>query len=174
MSLPKQLIDSFAEINASPLVNGVITKENVQSFVDALNHAIPSSLNVSMYAIYRFNRSKYLLDKPRFVSEIKGFSPFESMILWTDFNDILAHFKLSGKIFLGWDKNKNRYRGFILSSSTEADTPVNILRKGEKLQPQVSSNTMTTLESMENDTDRVYDYMQKRMAAIAAQAKANV
>lgn len=167
MSLPKQLIDSFSEITQSPIVNGVITKENVQSFVDCLNRAIPSSLNVSMYAVYRFNRSKYLLDKPRFVSEIKEFSPFDAMILWTDFSDILSYFKLTGKIFLGWDKNKNRYRGFILSPNT--NTPVNILRKGEKLQPQPSTNTMTTLESMENDTDRVYDYMQKRMAAVQSQ-----
>lgn len=167
MSLPNQLLDSFIEISSSPIINGEITNNNVQLFVNALNRAIPSSLNVSMYAVYRFNRSKYLLDKSRFVSEIKDFCPFDAMILWTDFGDILSYFKLTGKIFLGWDKNKNRYRGFISSSDTpNQHTPVNILRKGEKLQPQVSANTMTTLEAMEDETDRVYDYMQRRMATM--------
>ncbi len=180
MSLPKLLIESFAEIKASPLVRGEITKENVHEFAERLNRAIPSSLNVSMYAIYRFNRSKYLTDKSRFVSEIKDFAPYDAMILWTDFNDILAFFNLTGKIFLGWDKNKNRYRAFILPANsapspveTPADVaPVNILRKGEKLAKVMESDNLMSLDAMESDNDRVFDYMQQRIEAFKNHAVA--
>lgn len=166
MSLPSQLIQSFANINSLPLVSGDITRDNVVAFVNLLNNSIPTQLNPIAYSIYRFNRKRYLTDKTRFISEIKDFEPYNAMILWTDFQDILSFFNLDGKIFLGWDKTKNRYRGFVLD---EPPAPIQILRRGETLSNVNQSNT--EIIDGDTDADRVFDYMQKRIAEFNAKNK---
>lgn len=177
MTLPKQLTQSFDEINASPLIAGSITKKDVQLFVDCINRAIPSPRNPMLYSVYRFNRTKYIADKERFVNDIKGFSPYEAMILWTDFKDILSFFQLENKIFLGWDKANNRYRGFALSS----EQSVRVLRRGETLSDvatQTDQPVDTTQpsqiddhdvhEGMDDDMHRVYEYMRRAQERIAS------
>ncbi len=135
MALPSQLIQSFEALKASPLAAGEMSKLNVRYFVEMLNRAIPTSMNPVVYAVYRFNRTKYITDRERFIQDIKDFVPYEAMILWTDFKDILAFFNLAGKIFLGWDKANNRYRGYVLSqdSTQTIHQPIRILRRGETL-----------------------------------------
>ena len=192
MSLPKQLIQSFEDIKTSLLVSGVLTKENVQLFVDNLNRAIPPTSNAISYAIYRFNRSLYIADNQKFLDHIKGMGSYESMILWTDFKDILDFFKLTGKIFLGWDKVNSRYRAFI---HAEPPKQVRILRRGENIRdtdtpypqsgrpplspaakvivkeesdsliPELLADTKLE-DTMESEMDLVYDYMQSRIASI--------
>lgn len=183
MSLPKQLITSFEEIKSSPLTSGHITKENVQFFVDTLNKAIPSSSNPIAHTLYRFNRTKYISDKERFVNDIKDFKPYESMILWLDFKDILSFFKLEGKIFLGWDKSINRYRAFILP---EEPKEVRILRRGETLRSISANETLPTEPSptepdctslniqkeIDDDMDKIYLHMQDRLMAVTKQINA--
>lgn len=191
MSLPKQLLQSFDEIKTSLLVSGVITNESIRVFIDSLNRSIPSPLNPTSYSIYRFNRSKYIADKERFVKDIKNFVPYEALILWTDFQDILSAFDLNGKIFLGWDKNTNRYRGYALKNPNEPSTSndlspklglppmhpnssVQILRRGEtvnsaKAEAKEQTNTFISPEEMDDDMERVYDYMQNRMAKLSQQ-----
>ena len=195
MSLPRQLIQSFEDIKSSQLIAGNITKENVQSFVDLINKAIPSPVNSISYTLYRFNRGKYLLDKSRFVNDIKDFSPYDAMILWTDFSDILEFFKLNGKIFLGWDRGTNRYRGFVLS---ELPNRVKILRRGETLDSiktkekdekdekdeempllihdkhftEKGCDPMSFQESIDNDMDKIYLHMQSRLMAVTKQLNA--
>lgn len=159
MSLPNQLIKSFEAIQTLPLLQGNVSNESVQSFVKELNFAIPSPLNPVSFAIYRFNRTKYLRDKVRFVSEINTFSPYDAMILWTDFKDILQHFGLEGKIFLGWDKINKRYRGFPLAE--EAATP-----KVEDSPPKQLPSAIDSFEEVEDEMTRIYDYMQQRLAGI--------
>ncbi len=156
MSLPNQLIKSFEAIKTLPLLKGDFSHETVQSFVKELNFAIPSPLNPVSFAIYRFNRTKYLLNKARFVSEINTFSPYDAMILWTDFKDILQYFGLEGKIFLGWDKVNKRYRGFLL-----AEEP-----KVEEQPPKQFPSAVDSLEEVEDEMTRIYDYMQQRLAGI--------
>lgn len=146
MSLPKQLAESYEKIKLLN-IHESLTKESVQVFVDILNQAIPSAMSPVVYAIYRFNRTKYLANPSRFVSEISGFHPYDSMILWTDFKDILSAFKLDGKIFLGWDRASNRYRGHILTKPTVVDKPT----------------AEDFSDDMDEDMDRVYDYMQRRL-----------
>lgn len=174
MTLPKQLIESFEEIKASPLVSGDITKENVQTFVDALNRAIPSPMNQMTYTVYRFNRIKYLADKQRFINDVKEFTPYDALILWTDFKDILSFFKLEGKIFLGWDKSNNRYRAYIHSQAPQ----IQILRRGETLSGVADQKTLPTelnekhfalQESIDDDMDRIYLHMQDRLMAVTKQ-----
>lgn len=174
MSLPKQLIQSFEDIRSSGLVSGIITESNVQLFVDILNKAIPNALNPVSFALYKFNRSKYLADKERFINDIKDFSPYESMILWTDFKDILTFFNLESKIFLGWNKNQNRYRAFLLKSEPKQ---IKILRREDKLssihelnERWVSTDDPTTplsiQEDIDNDMDKLYIHMQRRLFAV--------
>lgn len=187
MSLPKQLITSFEEIKSSPLTSGHITKENVQFFVDTLNKAIPSSSNPIAHTLYRFNRTKYISDKERFVNDIKDFKPYESMILWLDFKDILSFFKLEDKIFLGWDKSTNRYRAFILP---EEPKEVRILRRGETLRSISANETLPTTidekhvvvepdctglniqKEIDDDMDKIYLHMQDRLMAVTKQINA--
>ena len=237
MASLKQLIECFEDIKSSSLANGVIRQESIRDFVDILNRAIPSQFNTALYTIYRFNRSKYLLNKAKFVAEIKDFAPYDAMILWTDFSDILAFFGLVGKIFLGWDKKNNHYRGFILQprfvkatedvstnatveaavdlsanaeTQTQTETPtapldslletivdtpvdasletiveiVSASAPTETVEPisvngifddpvdspvdvgaQVGVLSNDDIITMENDNDRVYDYMMQRIAA---------
>ena len=185
MALSKQLISSFETIKVCPLVSGDITKDNVREFVDLLNRAIPSPLNPMAYTLYRFNRTKYITDKQKFVADIKGFQPYESMILWLDFKDILEFFKLDGKIFLGWDKKNNRYRGFVLPAEPAEPKQVKILRRGETIQSvsEDDETLPTTIDEkhfdtipecegekiqkeIDDDMDKIYLHMQNRLLAV--------
>lgn len=111
MSIPRQLLKSFDTIRNSQLV---LTKdpsdENIREFGKAINQAIPDSTNHISYMIYKFMRGMYLHDREKFIQYINGMSYYESMILWTDYLDILAYFDLSGVIFLGWNKATNKYQ----------------------------------------------------------------
>jgi hypothetical protein len=115
-----------------------------------------------------------MYDQERFLNDIKGLGPYEAMILWTDFKDILTYFNLTGKMFLGWDKKINRYKGFI-SKTPPPTQSIQILRRGEKIGEgksiPVNELTDTPLEikvaeSMDDDMVRVYDHMQQRLQQI--------
>ena len=177
MSLPKQLIQSFEDIKSSGLVSGILTESNVQIFTDILNRSIPTAMNPVSYALYKFNRSKYIANKERFVQDIKDFAPYDSMILWTDFKDILSFFNLEGKIFLGWNKNQNRYRSFLLKAEPKQ---IKILRKEDKLssihelnEKWVSTDDpnspISIQENIDNDMDKLYVHMQERLFAVTKQ-----
>lgn len=178
----KQLLQSFDELQTSSLVLGSLTKESVNEFVSILNRAIPSPYNPMEYAVYKFNRSKYLCDKPRFLNDIKNFYPYHSMILWADYEDILDAFNLKNKIFLGWDKSSNRYRGYVLNTMNKKDSfivleddEIPILRKGQTVESVKAPSPEPKQEPKPddiingNDMDRVYDYMQSRLAKIMQQ-----
>lgn len=157
MSLPKSLITSFERIKSLDLLN--LNNETIQSFATELNRAIPSAMNPVLYAVYRFNRTRYISDRDRFIKEIKDFGEYESMILWTDYKDILEYFGLTGKIYLGWDKKTNRYRAY---STNETNTqPI--------AAPPSSPTEIDIIENAQNDMDLVFDYMQKRLADLKVQ-----
>ena len=171
MALPKQLIHSFEKIKSSQLVTGTLTAESVQTFADLINRSIPSQTNSISYSIYRFNRTKYIADRARFVNDIKLFQPYDALILWTDYQDILSFFKLDTKIFLGWDKRTNRYRAHILpspSSPPPSDLPVQILRRGETL-ASVKAKEVLIPEDVDDEMEQIYDYMQQRIANLTKQ-----
>jgi hypothetical protein len=169
MSLPKYLTESLRELQSSEIVAGVVTTQTINSFVDVLNNSIPSPSHPALYSLYKFNRTKYLYDRERFVSDIAGLGPYEAMILWTDFKDILSYFGLTEKMFLGWDKRTNRYRGSVLK--TPPAQPIQILRRDDVvLTSEVVAHQATDVpaevkvaEAMDDDMVRVYDLMQRRM-----------
>lgn len=100
MALPEQVIRSY---------EAIVKLESTPSpieFAQLVNQAIPP-INTDGYVIYQFNRSKYLADKRRFVADVRGFQPYQAMILWTDKEDILKFFKLSNKIDIQWSKQLN-------------------------------------------------------------------
>lgn len=111
MSIPRQLVKSFDIINNSKLV---VTKDpsddNLKEFGKAINNAIPDDSNQISYMIYKFMRGMYLKDKSKFIQFIAGMQYYEAMILWTDYDDILKYFELTGVIFLGWNKSSNKYQ----------------------------------------------------------------
>jgi len=179
MTLPNQLQKSFEDIKACELIiKRTFTKDSIQTFVNILNRSIPTPMSPTVYSVYRFNRSKYMVDKPRFVSDIKFFPPYDALILWTDYQDILSFFKLEGKLFLGWDKKSNRYRAFAI----EEQLPIKILRRGETLTnnteqmihsrpPLVPTHSPPPLlTNVEDDQmDRLYAHMQSRLSALQKQ-----
>lgn len=146
MSLPKQLTECFDELKLLDLRNS-LTEESVQAFVDILNQSIPSPSSEVHYAIYCFNRTKYLTDPKRFIADIRGFRPYDAMILWTDYKDILVYFGLKGNMFLDWDCETGRYHGHLL-------------------QEKVESNVDDFSDNMDDDMDKVYEYMQRRMSLV--------
>jgi hypothetical protein len=160
MALPKYLIESLRELQGSEIVLGVVTAQTINSFVDMLNNCIPLPSHLAVYSLYKFNRTKYLYNRERFVSDIVGLGPYEAMILWTDFKDILSYFGLTGKMFLGWDKRANRYRGSVLKTPPSQPAPMK-----EVVEHQAADvpAEIKVAEAMDDDMVRVYDLMQKRM-----------
>lgn len=191
MSLPSSLLSSFDELKRTPLVySSLISQSSCRQFASILNRAIPSPRNVQDYSIYRFNRLKYLSDKPRFIGDIKGFSPYEALILWTNYEDILAYFGLSGKIFLGWNKRNHRYRAFefaptvsgspIVITDDNCFTPIKYSMSDENTDNELDSDRcsssrgstgsvvldndeMVVRMDMDDEMDRLYEHMRKRL-----------
>jgi hypothetical protein len=104
-------------------------------------------MNPIAYTLYRFKRTKYIAEKEKFIADNTDYQPYEALILWLDFKDILTFFKLDGKIFLGWDKTNNRYRAFILSEPT-TQTQIRILRRGENIR-SIEDKNETLLTSID-------------------------
>lgn len=184
MNLLTQLIDSYTAMKELPLLTGQVTNENVAVFVDLLNKAIPSRMNEKAYTIYQFNRTKYIADKARFVNDITDFKPYESMILWTDPEDILHHFGLQNKVSLNWAVT-NQYIGCMVTAQLSyinilttnvkysAPPPSPVLERNEdnvfaKFAKEVMDKDSDSENDMYGDIDmgRVYDNMTGRLHAI--------
>lgn len=111
MSIPRQLVKSFEIIkNCKLVVSKDPTEDNLKEFGKAMNNSIPDDSNQISYMIYKFMRGMYLKDKPKFIKYINEMHHYESMILWTDYDDILNYFGLTGIVFLGWNKSVNKYQ----------------------------------------------------------------
>lgn len=172
MSLPKQLIKSYNEINNCDLVvRGKVTEENIRFFVNELNKAIPSKDNVLAFTIYKFNRNKYLSDKDRFIRDIIEFKYYENMILWTDYDDILEYFKLRDKIFLGWDRYTNKYKAYTPRNnacklSSDGESPRDSLASEDSEKKiTIKSKIEEGIEAIDkhmDDSDRLADYMAEK------------
>ncbi len=148
MSLPKQLIDSFLSIIKSPLItNGDLSKESLYDFVEHLNNAIPKQNDIANYAVYRFNRIKYLSNPELFIKDVWACKEeYHPLILWTNYNHILKLFKLTDKVFLGWDKARNRYRAFPMrKKETKPETIVDPKPEEKK--------ELTTQDAIEADSE---------------------
>ncbi len=173
MSLPKHLVEAFQSITHSRVVSGDLSRDALREFVDLLNDAIPSAYNASAYSVYRFNRVKYLTDKERFIADIKDFPPYDALVLWTDYSNILEHFGLVGKIFLGWDKMRNRYRACPLSavkhkknlqSESQSEIPPGVESvASEDVHPEVSVHTRNQNETT-SDVETTIDTMESNIS----------
>ena len=161
MSLPKQLIKSFDNILQTELVQlKQCSQKNINEFVIELNKAIPDRSNTHAFMIYKFNRNKYAADKARFIKDITNFEYYRSMILWTDYSDILQYFDLKNKIFLGWDNIKNYYHAHPLNAkSTKSTLPSSeqtwrVLRKGEKIIKNKSRSRKSSIDDNNRKSDQ--------------------
>ena len=111
MSIPRQLVKSFDTIrNCKLVVTKDASDDNLKEFGKAMNNAIPDTTNQISHMIYKFMRGMYLSDKQKFIEHIKSMRHYEAMILWTDYDDILSYFELTGVVFLGWNKTVNKYQ----------------------------------------------------------------
>ncbi len=166
MSIPRQLIKSFEIIRDCKLVvSKDPTEENLKEFGKAMNNSIPDQSNQISFMIYKFMRGMYLNDKKRFLNYILGMPHYESMILWTDYNDILQFFELSGVIFLGWNKSVNKYQAAKLDLSKKKS--LDVLEE-----PKTNPRNKFDDKVLEFEKQDDYDVLHQRIATIQQQLQA--
>ena len=185
MSIPRQLVKSFDIIRNSNLV---VTKEpsdeNLREFGKALNNAIPDDSNQISYMIYKFMRGMYLRNKSKFIQFIMGMQHYESMILWTDYDDILSYFELTGEVFLGWNKSVNKYQaakidltkkkprvvpptaGSVAPTTTGSVAPPTAGSVAPTSSPATNATQEEQVKSLEQSDD--YDILYDRIAKLQA------
>ena len=166
MSIPRQLIKSFEIIRDCKLVvSKDPTEENLKEFGKAMNNSIPDQSNQISFMIYKFMRGMYLNDKKRFLNYILGMPHYESMILWTDYSDILQFFELSGVIFLGWNKSVNKYQAAKLDLSKKKS--LDVLEE-----PKTNPRNKFDDKVLEFEKQDDYDVLHQRIATIQQQLQA--
>ena len=143
------------------------TEDNLKEFGKAMNNAIPDQTNQISFMIYKFMRGMYLSDKEKFLTHICGMNHYEAMILWTDYDDILQFFELTGTIFLGWNKSVNKYQAakIDLTKKKSAEAPmVKPVQPKEIKQRLIKQAEETKVKDFEKADD--YDVLFNRIAAI--------
>jgi hypothetical protein len=175
--LPEFLLDSYESLCNSDIVkNKTISQETIGEFVTYLNCAIPKKYTTE-YTIYLFNRTKYKMNRWKFMKDIQD-SPYKSMVLWTNYKEILKHFNLIQRFYLKWDKEKNEYVGDIYDPSKHSITPSSVIEepkntvpitdetKEEPILKEINENEAELnekkVEEYMDDQDRLMEYMQKR------------
>jgi len=125
--LPKTVYDAYKLVCDLEIVtHSIITKKGIDEFVDFINSSIPSKYTPD-YTIYLFNRKKYKVNRWKFLKDINK-SPYQGMILWTSYKDILEFFDLTGKIFLKWNKEISLYEGdmYAPNKNNKKDTSTDV------------------------------------------------
>lgn len=170
MSIPRQLVKSFEIIKDCKLVvTKDPTEDNLKEFGKAMNNAIPDQANQISFMIYKFMRGMYLSDKEKFLNHICGMNHYEAMILWTDYDDILQFFELTGTIFLGWNKSVNKYQAAKIDLTKKKSTEEPMVkpdpaRVEEIKQRLIKQAEETKVKDFEKADD--YDVLFNRIAAI--------
>lgn len=161
MSIPRQLVKSFDIINNCKLVvTKDPTEDNLKEFGKAMNNAIPDDSNQISYMIYKFMRGMYLRNKNKFIQFIAGMQHYESMILWTDYDDILNYFELTGVVFLGWNKSSNKYQAAKVDLNRKKSNPPQVTN----VLDQVVVDQELQVKNLEQSDD--YDVLYERIARI--------
>ena len=175
MSIPRQLVKSCDIIRDSKLVvTKVASDENLKEFGKAINNAIPDETNQISYMIYKFMRGMYLRNKPKFIQYIMGMQHYEAMILWTDYDDILQYFELTGVVFLGWNKSVNKYQAAkidptkkkpkVTPPTTPPTTPKQTQEQPATAPTMVKQSQEEQVKSLEQSDD--YDILYDRIAKL--------
>lgn len=144
---------SYGKILRCSLVNGVKTVESVNEFVSILNDCT----GVMTDASYELVKCMYNADKYRFLLFITGSHPLQHLILWTTAEDIVDHFKLNKKISLEWDHQDRKYKGGLINPDSSTKNVV---------VPSTNSKRVFIPEDEDEDMERVYEYMQSRLASL--------
>ncbi len=114
-------------------------------------------------------RGMYLNDKEKFLNHICGMNHYEAMILWTDYDDILQFFELTGTIFLGWNKSVNKYQAakIDLTKKKYTEEPMvdpAVAQVNEIKQSLIKPTDEAKVKDFEKADD--YDVLFDRIAAI--------
>lgn len=199
--LPEFLLNAYDSICDSDIVkNKNITLSTIEEFVYYLNHSIPKKYTPE-YTIYLFNRTKYKVNRWKFIKDIHD-TPYKSMILWTNYKEILKHFDLVQRFYLKWDKETNQYIGDLYDPSksykkdndsvemnlsvTENETKHedtikdknedknkdNNIDQEEENEEEVNIHDQKKIEEYMDDQDRLLAYMQKKKKEMQEKMKA--
>lgn len=182
--LPEFLTESYDLLLNSDIVkNKNITLETIQEFVRLLNNSIPNKYTTE-YTIYLFNRTKYKTNRWKFIKDIND-SPYRSMILWTNYKEILKHFDLVQRFYLKWDKELNKYVGdeYDPSKHIKQQLKESVQEerhedsKAEEIEEQNEESEEKEISQQEladgymDDTDKLMEYMQKRKKELEERLK---
>jgi hypothetical protein len=183
--LPTNLVDSYDIINSLDLVTQqIINKKNINDFITAINNSIPDKCTTD-YTIYLFNRKKYRVNRSRFLKDIHK-TPYQAMILWTSYRDILEFYELTDRVFLKWNKDTEMYEGDIFNVyrsytssrinndfDDENESTETHHVKEEKKDPPTEDLNKKIADKMMDDQDRLYEYMKKRREAVKEEQQEN-
>lgn len=175
--LPEFLLNAYDAICTTDLVKHKdISIQNIQTFVSLLNQSIPKKYTAE-YTIYLFNRTKYKVNRWKFIKDIHD-SPYKSMVLWTNYKEILKHFDLVQQFYLKWDKELNQYVGDMYDPSKSSKEEVHTSSKKEGNPDPIAeskketkdhdsndsndSNDQQKIEEYMDDQDRLMLYMQQK------------
>lgn len=169
--LPEFLLNAYDSIYDSDIVkNKNITVKTIDEFVYFLNQSIPKKYTPE-YTIYLFNRTKYKVNRWKFIKDIHD-TPYKSMILWTNYKEILKHFDLVQRFYLKWDKESNQYVGDLYDPSKSfkqesEETNVEDIKNNKEEVPSstegdVEMDDQEKIEEYMDDQDRLFEYMQKK------------
>ena len=105
MNYQTKLIKMYNKImNLNILTN--ITDENLKLLEKILNSCLPK--NTEEKTIYYFVKELYYNNKEQFVSYIMNTNNIH-LILLTDNKNMMNHFNLNEKIFIGWNNEYKKY-----------------------------------------------------------------
>lgn len=165
MSIPRQLVKSFDIIrNCKLVVSKDPSEDNLKEFGKAMNNSIPDDSNQISYMIYKFMRGMYLRNKPKFIQYIMNMQHYEAMILWTDYDDILNYFELTGVVFLGWNKSVSKYQAakIDLTKKKAQVVPTTPMT----LHKSLETNDLQELQVKNLEQSDDYDLLYNRIAKI--------
>lgn len=112
--LPYYLTKAYGDIYRSNIVKyNEISDTTINEFITILNSAIPNEeKNNKDLSLYYFIKEKFYNNKYKFIKDFNEIQ-YKCLILWTDYNVILNHFKLKNKIVIYWSRENKEYKGYI-------------------------------------------------------------
>jgi hypothetical protein len=107
MSIPYDLTIAYKTINSLKLTD--LNNSSLKMFVSLLNASIPDNTASMHFSAYMLVRGMFRANPDAYKSYIDSTPEYAPLVLWTDYSNILIHFKIQENVYLGWDSKKNRY-----------------------------------------------------------------
>lgn len=169
MSIPYDLTIAYNTINSLKLTD--LNNSSLKMFVSILNASIPDNTASMHFSAYMLVRGMFRANPNAFKTYINSTPDYSPLVLWTDYSNILKHFKIQEDVYLGWDSKKNRYCAHFFTkpkiNNTDIDNP--FAKKTEPSNEEMYNkytinNPFTKVSDL--DSNDVYTNMMQRISKI--------